>query len=98
MKTNELVFFLNPRTKMLFAARPKTGSAISLSNGIEKWEISHYDLYQLSNASAYDGYDDLTPEKAKAIYGDVLPDAELLDKQDRIKNSRKKPTNEVSIP
>ena len=91
-------YFSRPTNKDAVCSSTKNRVGDQLDQRQRKWDISHHDYYQLINDTAYDGYDDLTLEEAKEIYGDILPDVELFDRQDKLRNFRKQPTDEVNTP
>jgi len=83
MSDKELIFFTDPSGRRLFAARPKTGSAIMFVQTEKKWKWSFHDCFQLEVDCAYAGFDNITPDEAKAIYQDILPDEKLLDEYEQ---------------
>ena len=88
MNDKELVFYKkNLAGGWLFAAR-RTGSAIMFDSEKQEWRFSFHNYHQLEMDSIYDGFEDITPEEAKEIYKDIIPDEKLLDKLDELKGRR----------
>ena len=82
---NKKLSFFRSASGTLYAGRG-TDSAIVLNrdeNGKTAWKEASRGTMQLQQASCYEsGWDDITVGQAAAIYKDVPPDEELLDKMD----------------
>lgn len=66
----------------LFAAW-ETGPAIKFYLGSKEWVESHWDYTNIQICGPYESLYSITPEEAKAIYGDIEPDVSLLYEQER---------------
>jgi len=79
--SKKLTFLYSPSKKILIAAHPHGSEAIGFNQEKNKWVRAPRTYSQMMGDTVYDGddWEDITLEKAKTIYKDIVPDKEILN-------------------
>ena len=78
---SRIKFLTKNPLNVIYAVRPKTGSALIFNIQENKWEYSPIDYFQMVGERSYEY---ISFEQAKSVFGEVLPDERLLDRLDGI--------------